>query len=240
MSPTKFFLYPYKSNSSSCKKLAKELNAKLIKLKNSAYKNKPNHLVINWGNSNPPDYISLNKTTTDASNKLRTFQKLQEHDLPIPEWTTDKEKAKTWLPKTVFARTVLNGHSGKGIIEFTGEQDAPLYVKYIKKTFEYRFHTTKNAVLDIQQKKRKFNHNLDYKIRNLANGWIYARNDINQPNPIASELAMKAIQALNLDFGAVDIIYNQHQNKYYILEVNTAPGLENTTLTKYKEYFQNV
>ena len=60
---TKLFIYPYKQASESCKLLAKELNAKIIKLKNSKYKHKPNHIVINWGNSNPPNYVSINKVS---------------------------------------------------------------------------------------------------------------------------------------------------------------------------------
>ena len=44
-----------------------------------------------------------------------------------------------------------------------------------------------------------------------------------------------AIKALGLDFGAVDIIYNEAEDQHYVLEVNTAPGLEGTTLQKYTE-----
>ena len=237
---TKIFLYPYKNNSTSCKLLAKELGAKIIKRIGSVYKHKPNHLCINWGATNPPDYVNLNKQTADASNKLTAFQILGKKGLPIPQWTDNQEEAKGWLPEAVLARTILNGHSGKGIINFTGTEPAPLYVKYIKKKHEYRIHATKNAVLDIQQKKRKLGEEANYQIRNLKNGWIYARDNINQPKQEALDIAIKAINALNLDFGAVDIIYNEKQDKYYILEVNTAPGLENTTVTKYKDFFANV
>jgi D-alanine-D-alanine ligase-like ATP-grasp enzyme len=40
-----------------------------------------------------------------------------------------------------------------------------------------------------------------------------------------------------LDFGAVDIIYNAKRNECYVLEVNTAPGLEGTTVEKYATKF---
>ena len=39
--------------------------------------------------------------------------------------------------------------------------------------------------------------------------------------------------ALNLSFGAVDIIYNGLDNAYYALEVNTAPGIEGETMFSY-------
>lgn len=44
------------------------------------------------------------------------------------------------------------------------------------------------------------------------------------PRP-AVEMASTAVQALGLDFGAVDILQGK-DNQFYILEVNTAPGVE--------------
>jgi hypothetical protein len=40
---------------------------------------------------------------------------------------------------------------------------------------------------------------------------------------------------LHLDFGAVDVGWNEHHGEATIYEVNTAPGLEGTTLEKYYE-----
>ena len=45
------------------------------------------------------------------------------------------------------------------------------------------------------------------------------------------------MMAIDLQFGAVDIIWNEKENKCYVLEINTAPGLVGTTLTKYTEAF---
>jgi hypothetical protein len=44
---------------------------------------------------------------------------------------------------------------------------------------------------------------------------------------------------LELDFGAVDLIWNENQNVVYVLEVNTAPGMEGTTLENYCDAFSN-
>lgn len=46
-------------------------------------------------------------------------------------------------------------------------------------------------------------------------------------------LAKKAVAALNYDFGAVDIIRERGTNKFYVLEVNSAPGLDENGLQKY-------
>lgn len=45
--------------------------------------------------------------------------------------------------------------------------------------------------------------------------------------------AIKAVNALGLDFGAVDIVTEKNTGIPYVLEVNTAPGNEGTTTQKY-------
>jgi hypothetical protein len=50
--------------------------------------------------------------------------------------------------------------------------------------------------------------------------------------------ALRAVLALNLDFGAVDVIYNQHRDRAYVLEVNTAPGIAEYTTNVYAEHLR--
>jgi D-alanine-D-alanine ligase-like ATP-grasp enzyme len=40
-----------------------------------------------------------------------------------------------------------------------------------------------------------------------------------------------------LDFGAVDVIWNAQKEKPYVLEINTAPGLEGQTIADYAAFF---
>lgn len=158
----------------------------------------------------------------------------------IPEWTTNKQEAVAWNT-TFLARTKLNGHSGQGIFVCEPNDEvlphAPLYVKYKKKRHEYRVHVFNGQVIDVTQKKRKKGfEGVDNKIRNHKNGWIYARDDVTEPNDLRTQ-ALNTINAVGLKFGAVDLIWNEKENKCYVLEVNTAPGLYETTLRKYAEAF---
>lgn len=254
------YLYPYKMSSKGAKKLREGLSSSLgyrVKMVHPDKKFKPRRgdLVINWGCSTEPhwDFVPTVDLNTPwsialAANKLDTFQVLRDYSssnncsITTPRWTTDQNEAQNWLNNgsIIVVRNILNGHSGQGIeIIQEGElQKAPLYVEYKKKRNEYRVHVFKGEVIDTQQKKKR---NTDERpvtfntfVRNHDNGWVYCRDGIDS-DVFRDALAILAVQALGLDFGAVDIIYNEHENQNYVLEVNTAPGLEGSTLEKYVE-----
>lgn len=245
-------LYAYKQASESAKALKDSLSIKQIKNEGSRFKGAAKKVVLNWGASRVSEEIGkcqiLNHphAVKKALNKLQTFQNLSE-GVDIPEWTESQQEASKWLEEgfTVVARTVLEGYGGAGIaLVENGQQlpDAPLYVKYIPKTEEYRVHVFKDEAFFVQRKARKKempDEEINWKIRNLAGGFIFAHQDVQVPDG-CKEQAVKAIAALGLDFGAVDIIWNKKRNKYYVLEINTAPGLQGTTLEKYTEKFMEL
>ena len=41
-----------------------------------------------------------------------------------------------------------------------------------------------------------------------------------------------------VDFGAVDVVWNQQNGQAYVLEINTAPGLAGQTITSYANAFR--
>lgn len=249
-------ILPYKMGSQSASRLAeglREAGVRCMKVyPDRAYRPRPDDVIINWGSSQPPRWSSLMHdfplnpfhNTCGASNKLAAFNSMEEGEVSIPEFTTRWGQADDWMQQdrhTIVVRHKLIGHSGEGIeiVSHTeGVMDlpeAPLYVKYIKKSAEYRVHVFKGQVIDIQQKRKKRgveNDEVDYKVRSYANGWVFCRDDIN-PHASVSTEAINAVDSLGLDFGAVDVIWNNHHRKAYVLEVNTAPGLEGATVGKY-------
>jgi glutathione synthase/RimK-type ligase-like ATP-grasp enzyme len=266
MSSPKIALLPYKHGSNSATLLVAALN-QALQLKRPVRKlftdergtlvAKPENNIINWGSSSAPDrlaratWINHPDKVATAGNKLFTFLSFQAHreiDEPIevnyPEFTARYEDACEWVTSgiTVVCRTKLNGHSGAGIVLAAREEDVvrdcPLYVKYVKKAKEFRIHVAFGEVIDVQAKRKRADYEgeTDYAIRNHHTGWVYCRENIEEPTDLR-EQALRAIQTLGLDFGAVDIIYNQHYNKCYVLEVNTAPGLEGQTVTSYTQAF---
>ena len=243
-------IYSYNENSEGAKALAKALGIKRIRHEGKKLVVKDG--VLNWGASefqrdmayagviNCPTRIKV------ASNKLHSFQAFGEAAW-APKWTDDEETAAMWHAdgKAIVLRHKLTGHSGEGIeiVEadeaFVGKK-APLYVQYIPKKEEYRIHVNQEQVFFVQRKARKndvADEQVNWKVRNHQNGFIYANKGV-EVAEIAKKYAIEAIKAIGLDFGAVDIIYNAKNDAWYVLEVNTAPGLSGTTLEKYVEQFK--
>lgn len=253
-------LYAYKEGSQGAKALAQGLGIKRIKHVGSKFKGSQRKLVINWGCSElPPEVMKCRVFNNPAavkvaSNKLHFFSQMYGHNevtpagqphVSIPDYTADKEVVVGWLVEgaTVVARQKLQGHSGEGIVIIKpGEAivDAPLYVKYVPKQSEWRIHVLDGVVVDIQRKARNrevADENVNWAVRNHANGFVYARNEGVVPPAMVEEQAIIAVQVCGLDFGAVDIIWNEHRKLAYVLEINTAPGLTGSTLDGYVERF---
>lgn len=245
-------IYPYNPNSESAKALSKLLDAKRIKHEGAPL---TVDQYINWGASKidrviKGKCINTPEAVAKASDKLKSFLAFKEAKVPTPEFTESYEEASKWLEegKRVVARTKLNAHSGEGIVISDPDNGvelakAKLYTLYIPKAEEYRFHVMDGKVFFVQRKARDKDvpdGKVNWLVRNHQNGFIYANQGI-QPASVdkATKAAIMAVAALELDFGAVDLVYNRQKNCYYVLEVNTAPGLSGATLNAYVEAFND-
>jgi glutathione synthase/RimK-type ligase-like ATP-grasp enzyme len=179
-----------------------------------------------------------------ASNKLKTFTELECKGFEnIPQYTVSKDIAKHLIDigDTIYCRSTVTGHSGRGIVIASHSNElinAPLYTVKTKHKHEYRVHIFKDKVLDVQMKRKRNGSLGGSGIRNHSNGWVYARAEIIPPEELLSS-SIDAVKLLGLDFGAVDIGHRLIDNKFFVFEVNTAPGLEGTTLDKYSKAIYN-
>lgn len=259
---TKIYLYSYDERSLGSKEISRGLKASRIRHHGSTFQGSPDKTVIIWGAREIPEEVAkcglVNKPEAlkRVINKRDFFKLMSESDgARIPPFTTDPKEAVEWAKKglSVVARTKLESKSGAGIV-FLDDSDtlsdwlkAPLYTQYIKKAEEYRIHIAFGHVIDIQRKILRKTHpdtgepidpkTVDFRVRNLANGFIFAKQNLDVPSDVIYQ-AEKAMKKVKLDFGGVDVIFNKSQNKAYVLEINSAPGLEGSTVDSYVSAFK--
>lgn len=241
----------------------KELGVLAVKLRNDKppTKNLVARPTVKWGCFSPESFVLeataksykgarrlMNITASDlVLNKLTCLEKMTKEGVPCLTYTTDRAKVREWLQsgERVYVRASLRGSSGEGITVIEGANAelpvAPLYTKGVKgKRREYRIHVFNcNGVKRywIQQKQRRQgfqeNEKYDSTVRNLDHGWIFAHNEIVSPKEQTIGACVAACDAFGLHFGAVDVIEVDKGGQPYVLEINTAPGLEGSTVEFY-------
>lgn len=233
-------------DSEGAKLLADEIGA-VCAWRSSELKQAP-CLIVNWGCSsfgeslqsriigsppwNHPSCVAV------AINKLTTLRRL-DGKVRITPYTDSQAQALTWLQeghRTVI-RSELRGSGGYGIsIASPGcdVPEAPLYTQFVESTHEYRVHVFGDAAILCQLKEpraARYNN----QIRTSKNGWRYSV--VDTPEDVRAQ-ACKAVRALGLSFGAVDILWDGQAA--YVLEVNTAPGLTSPSVTAYAQAIGNL
>lgn len=263
-----FVIYPYSNKSKGAKALAAALNATLLTgTKAVAFAEGPSpkpHIFINWGTGSLANglrkangtVINDVKGVNISRNKLKFFNAQVASKTParVPTYTDEIDKAMEWVEAgiVVMGRNVT-GSCGTDIAFFEDDVDkfntSDFWVQYKKKKEEYRIHIFKGNVIAAQKKALREtdpmtnepidNSNVDFRIRNHKNGFIFKRQDLSVPGDVVDQ-AVLAMANTGLDFGAVDVIWNQFEGKAYVLEINTAPGLEGTTVTDYATAFKQL
>lgn len=254
-------MFAYNQHSQGGAELAAALGTRRIRHRGSAFVARADKNIINWGASSRLFNSDLNAcnvlnspTAVDiAADKSATFRRFRDAGVSCPEFTNSRDVAREWLEggSFVFARTQLRASSGRGIAIMdpehpdTWEVNAPLYVKYVNKRHEYRVHVFNGRVIDTQRKglREEFRgqEDVNWKVRNLENGFVFVRNDGHVVPQCVLDCGVDAVRAIpGLLWGAVDVVYNQTQNRAYAIEVNTAPGLQGTTVENYANAFRNL
>lgn len=182
--------------------------------------------------------------------KITQYNWFKANEIATLEFTTDALEANKWITLdgcTVFGRKYLNASCGKGIFVMdtstplpTEFEALPVYTKYKKKKREFRVHVFKDQVVAVVEKKRKkeWDGTQDTKIRNLANGYVFVQDVMDEPVGLR-ELALRAACVSPSDFRGVDIGYNEKKDELFVIEVNSAPGIQGNNIGKYLEAIVN-
>ena len=254
---SRVIIRPYKLYSRSAKLLQekiKDAGYRCIRIRHDGnYRYRDSDIRINWGSSFAPSvYVGQEINRPDAvktaSNKIRTFRTWKDAGIETPEfWVPDSPDFYPDGNHPLVARTKLSGHSGQGVYVLDSREqmhdfglennDIKLWTKYVKKRYEVRCHVISGRVeRTVRKMRRRDTDQEDSRVWSHGNGYIFVVNNHMIPQDILERgelFAIDAVKSCGLDFGAVDLIYNQHYDKWYALEVNTSPGLDNTTAEIY-------
>jgi hypothetical protein len=174
---------------------------------------------------------ALNANGGIGQGKLAQLKRLREHSVQVPDFAVHDtpRMGSRMFDYPVFGRK--NSHSGgediklylqKKDFEYKGPSD--YYVRFIPSVAEYRVWVFRQEALAFYDKVLARPELCGFGWgRNEKNGFVFKFNETLARDNGLKNLAIKAVAALDLDFGAVDIIKGE-DNELYVLEVNTAPG----------------
>ena len=260
---SRIVLCPNKMGSESATELAKFFGTKKV-FKNRNFRRRGSDTLVNWGNASDipvfgETYLNKASAVTTSSNKVATFDALDAAEVSIPYYAVDMDAAQQLLSNNdvnkVLCRTLTRASEGRGIVIATTPDEivsAGLYTGYEPHTNEYRVHIFKGRVIDVAEKRKLSEEKLAERgitlnedIKSHGNGWVFARGNARLKHTDGEyksdivDQSLAAMEAVGLDFGAVDVIYNNPSREAFVLEVNSAPGMEegSTTLFHYANAF---
>lgn len=204
------------------------------------------YLLIRWGVTrmshldarakgilNPAERVHFN-----ADNKRGAHQLMLDAGVSTPKFWTSWEEAKAEANKLGcdLLRRRLHHTRGRDILRVKPTDDLPrkrrsgYYVQLLDKDAEFRLHMFEDKCIGMAQK-LNISGQGDPLIWNDDHGWEFKyipqreREGIPHYNGMVEESA-KALRAIGLNFGAVDLI--MVNGIPFILEMNSAPALHQT------------
>jgi carbamoylphosphate synthase large subunit len=206
---------------------------------------------INWGVAVPEEFngIKFDKIFNHPDNvkicltKDKCHEIFERANVRTPRIYKDADQIRRF-PVIVRKRS-HHGGNGLAICRNINEAKAaffnlsPAYsIDLIESTKEFRVHVINGAAVRVQIK-RADNDRAHKIIRSGIKGWTLVGCANGMKNEVLKDIAVRAVKSLNLDFGGVDIIKGTN-NKYYVLEVNTAPSLGDYTIGLYVEEMRKI
>lgn len=178
-----------------------------------------------------------------AVDKLNALAMLLESEVPTPLISEPEARILVREGQKVVGRTTYHS-KGRGFYMATTEagidsairKGATHFLTYIEDAIEFRVHIVNGHSIKVSQK--VFPEGIESNRRNHRFGATFEYpQDFNHKKTLR-KIAKQSIEALGLDFGAVDLLYKD--GKFYVLEVNTAPCLtdpNSDTLARYSQAF---
>lgn len=187
--------------------------------------------VVNYGYSERQQNVPTLNKRAGYQNKYDELVKMDEagvRTIPFSQSVLD-------LTPPIFGRKF---HHTRGTDIFVyqvkpllrGDRLSDYYTMLVPKHAEFRTWVFRGKHLATYAKVLEYPEKLGRRGRNKEvwnwnNGYAYQFTPPENVSGALKTIASDAVKALDLDFGAVDVLLGADQ-RYYVLEVNTAPGVE--------------
>ena len=223
------------------------------------------NVVVRWGNridiknisENPIVYNNV-KALEIINNKKLSRQTLVENNVKTPYYKDSDIDFEvnndgldvSYIVYPIIARPLVHA-KGKNFFVINNLQELQTFFSnknledyycapYLAKTNEYRVHCFLGKVLSVLEKPRPSNPNQLAWNRAIANSEPFTYIPWSEYNYDMCVTALKACQAVGVDFAAVDII--KYNNQFYVLELNSSPTLisNDYTVSRYAKAFDYI
>lgn len=202
--------------------------------------------VIRWGcrrgSGAYGEVLNPRTNIANASDKFNALQTFERDYVPVPDFTTNRDdigptdEAEIQYP--VLGRS--QSHSqGSDVLLVLQDRDIRVqgtrhhYIDYIPKQSEFRVHVFDGDIVAVHEKMQQSETDGDEHeshIWNHESGWVFLNPRHDWPD---TDIAVDAVESLGLDFGAVDMIRDEATGDEFVLEVNTAPTLDENNLIRW-------
>jgi len=201
-------------------------------------------VLIRWG-SRASSFHGVERTLNPAdaieraSHKLMSLEILRDAGVPVPDFDTDPEALVERAGYPILGRRMQHARATDVVLclqrrDFR-RRPRDYYVAYVPTNREYRLHVAGGEVIRIQGKYLDVPGDYVPHVRNYASGHRF-RAPRKRLHMERLNAAVTAVEALGLDFGAVDLIVSD-SGAHYVLEVNTSPSCSPRTGAAYVSAF---
>lgn len=188
-------------------------------------------VTLRWGRS-----YHYNKPVINANvnqfDKMEALYEFTRNKILCPYPHTDFEDYVNMKRNTLVLARKRHHIKGKDIVScetLEAVRNAALthdfFVEFIPTKTEFRVWVLKNKAFAVSEKLYKGEGEYNGVCRNRRFGFKFENQDGQLANDKLCKPAIAAVKALNMDFGAVDILQGK-DGKYYVLEVNSMPHID--------------
>lgn len=186
--------------------------------------NRPDYFNVSWGLAKGAADLNSPSAVALACRKDDALRHMERNGVSVPR--INDLSGSNGYPMIARRRRHRGGH-GLWLCQTPSDvvrarsAGASYGLEFIEDALEFRVHvfkTDKYRSIKLQEKLGGEGY-----VRNHRHGWLFLPPLHRVEAKLARKEAKKAVEALGLDFGAVDVLVKD--GKAYVLEVNTAPAL---------------